>query len=75
VAAVGGYPSPGVSVEGFGRPADWSDAIRLLLDDGATADSRSRAAIRRFDTMHGPTAADVAVNRFLGWALYGEAHG
>jgi hypothetical protein len=74
VAAVGGYPSPGVSVEGFGRPADWSDAIRLLLDDGATADSRSRAAIRRFDTMHGPTAADVAVNRFLGWALYGEAH-
>jgi hypothetical protein len=71
--AVGGYPAPGILVEGWDEVDGWIAAIRLLLDDDATASRQSRAAGRRFDTTHGPAAADVAVNRFLGWALYREA--
>jgi hypothetical protein len=70
--AVGGYPAPGVLVEGSDEADAWIAAIRLLLDDDATMARESRAAMRRFDTTHGPAAADVAVNRFLGWALYRE---
>jgi hypothetical protein len=64
-----GYPAPGVLVDCSDR-AGWTAAVRLLLDDRATAGRESRAAMRRFDTTHGPAAADVAINRFLGWALY-----
>jgi hypothetical protein len=71
---VGGYPSPGLLVEDLRRADGWADALRLLLDDDATAATQSRAAMRRFDTTHGPAAADVAVNRFLGWALYRDEH-
>jgi hypothetical protein len=70
--AVGGYPAPGVLVEGSDEADAWIAAIRLLLDDDATMARESRAAMRRFDATHGPAAADVGVNRFLGWALYRE---
>jgi hypothetical protein len=70
--AVGGYPAPGILVEDSAEADAWVAAIRLLLDDDATMARESRAAMRRFDTTHGPAAADVAVNRFLGWALYPE---
>jgi hypothetical protein len=71
--AVGGYPDPGFLVDGLDRAGPWIDALRLLLDDDEIRMRESRAAMRRFDTTHGPTAADVAVNRFLGWVLYQEA--
>ena len=74
LTAVGGYPSPGLLVEGFHRPDGWTEALQSLLDDPASASRQSQAAIRRFDTTHGPAAVDVAVNRFLGWALYKDAH-
>jgi hypothetical protein len=72
--AVGGYPAPGLLVDSLDATHGWVAAIRLLLDDDATMIRESRAAMRRFDMTHGPAAADVAINRFLGWALYREEH-
>jgi hypothetical protein len=74
LTSVGGYPPPGILVDGPAQSDSWAEALRLLLDDDATASRESRAAIRRFDATHGPTAAEVAVNRFLGWALYRGSH-
>jgi hypothetical protein len=68
--AIDAYPSPGPLVEHFDRAEDWIVPVRSLLDDEAKWLSQSREAMRRFDVMHGPAASDVAVNRFLGWALY-----
>jgi len=70
LTTVGGYPSPGLLVEGFRRADDWATSFRVLLDDQRERSRLSREAMQRFDTAHGPTSSDVAVNRFLGWALY-----
>ena len=72
LTTAGGYPSPGLLIERFHREDAWADALRLILDDDTTASRQSRAAMRRFETTHSPAAAEVAVNRFLGWALYKE---
>jgi hypothetical protein len=74
LTAVGGYPAPGILVDSLNMADSWIAAVRLLLDDDTAMTRESRAAMRRFDTTHGPAAADVAVNRFLGWALYREEH-
>jgi len=68
--AIGGYPPPGLLVDPFRRADDWSVPLRLLLDNEASWSRHSRAAMRRFDTMHGAPASAAAVNRFLGWAYY-----
>jgi hypothetical protein len=70
VRAVCGYPPPGCLVADFRLPDDWIAPIRSLLDNEQAWSRRSRDAIHRFDVMDGPAACDIAVNRFLGWALY-----
>jgi hypothetical protein len=68
--AVGGYPPPGLLVQDFRQADDWIAPLGLLLDNEVSWSRQSRAAIRRFDTMHSAAASAVTVNRFLGWALY-----
>jgi hypothetical protein len=68
--AIGGYPPPGLLVDPFRRADDWSVPLRLLLDNEASWSRHSRAAMRRFDAMHGAAASAATVNRFLGWAHY-----
>jgi hypothetical protein len=74
LTSLSGYPPPGILVDCPARSNSWIEALRLFLDDDVTASRESRAAIRRFDAAHGPTATEVAVNRFLGWALYRGSH-
>ena len=71
-AALGGLPSPGLLVEGLDRTDDWIAPLRSLLGDEMRWSRESREAMRSFDAMHGPAGSDVAVNRFLGWAMYSK---
>jgi hypothetical protein len=73
-AAIAWYPSPGALVERFDQSDDWVAGLRSLLDNDVTWSRQSAEAMRRFDVMHSAGGSDVAVNRFLGWALYKEAH-
>jgi hypothetical protein len=73
-AAIGEYPLPGRFVQSLHGADGWSLTLRSLLDDEETWSGQSREAARWFDAMHGPAASDVAVNRFLGWALSTEEH-
>jgi hypothetical protein len=69
-SVIGGYPPPGLLVDRFDRADDWIPPLRLLLDSEGSWSRQSRAARRRFDTMHGGAASATTVNRVLGWALY-----
>jgi hypothetical protein len=69
-AALREHPSPGLLVEHLDRTGDWIAPLRSLLGDEMRWSTESREAMRSFDAMHGPAGSDVAVNRFLGWAMY-----
>ena len=71
-AALGEHPSPGLLVERLDRTDDWIAPLRSLLGDEMRWSRESREAMRSFDAMHGPAGSDVAVNRFLGWAMYSK---
>ena len=68
-AAIGGSPSQGLSVVQPHLADSWTVPLRSLLDDQEAWSTQSQEAVRRFDAMYGPAASEVAVNRFLGWAL------
>jgi hypothetical protein len=72
-AAIAGFPSPGALVERLDQPDDWLAGLRSHLDNDVTWSRQSAESVRRFDVMHSAGGSDVAVNRFLGWALFKEA--
>jgi hypothetical protein len=67
--AIGAYLPPELLVKHPEQAGEWTAPVRSLLHDEARRSRQSREMIRRFDALYGPAASEVAVNRFLGWAL------